>query len=128
MQNWTSLAKARKLKNPYPPTMESIAAGLQVYENHCRSCHGRYGDGKGDRASELSVAPGDFTDASKMNSLTDGELYWQITKGRRPMPAFENKLNEQQRWDAVDYIRTFGRRSTALDPASPKDTPKPPQH
>jgi len=127
MQNWTSLAKARKLKNPFPPTTELIAAGIDVYKNHCQSCHGQHGDGKGDRAGELSVAPGDFTDASKMDTLTDGELYWQITKGRRPMPAFESKLSEQQRWEAVDYIRTFGRKPAASDRASPAEAPKPPQ-
>ena len=110
MQNWTSLAKARKLKNPVPPTAKSIAAGMEVYRNHCRSCHGPNGDGKGDRASELSVAPGDFTDASKINTLTDGELYWQITKGRRPMPAFADKLSDEQRWQSVDYIRTFAQK------------------
>jgi len=110
MQNWTSLAKARRLKNPIPPAPEAIAAGMEVYRNHCQSCHGRNGDGKGDRASELSVAPGDFTDTLKMNTLSDGELYWQITKGRRPMPAFADKLSEQERWQSVDYIRTFARK------------------
>ncbi len=117
MQNWASLAKARKLKNPFPPTSQTLAAGMRVYTEHCRSCHGQYGDGKGEKASELSVAPGDFTDASKMNTLTDGELYWQITKGRRPMPAFADKLSDEQRWQAVDYIRTFEQKPTG--PAQP---------
>ena len=117
MQNWTSLAKARKLKNPFPPTSEAIANGMQTYKNHCQSCHGPFGDGKGDRASELSIAPGDFTDASKMSSLTDGELYWQTTKGRRPMPAFADKLTDEQRWQVVDYIRTFAGKPTG--PAQP---------
>jgi len=44
-----------------------------------------------------------------MDRLSDGELYWQISKGRRPMPAFANKLSEQQRWQVVDYIRTFAK-------------------
>jgi len=112
MQNWTSLAKARRLKNPIPPTTDAIAAGMQVYRNHCQSCHGQYGDGKGEKASELSVAPGDLTDASKMNTLTDGELYWQITKGRPPMPSFADKLSDEQRWQSVDYIRTLARKPT----------------
>jgi mono/diheme cytochrome c family protein len=107
LQNWTTRAQARKLKNPYPPSSEAIAAGRQLYTEHCRSCHGLQGDGKGERAAELSVAPGDFTNRSKMAELSDGELYWQITQGRRPMPGFAEKLNEQQRWQVVDYIRTF---------------------
>jgi mono/diheme cytochrome c family protein len=111
VQNWTARAQARKLKNPCPATSEALDAGKHVYTQRCQSCHGRYGDGKGERAGELSVAPGDFTDRPKMNSLSDGELYWQVTKGRLPMPAFRNKLNEQERWQVVDYIRTFAERA-----------------
>jgi len=107
------MAKARKLKNPFPPSNEALAAGKEAYTKHCQSCHGANGDGKGERAGELSVAPGDFQDSSKMNSLTDGELYWQVTKGRRPMPGFADKLSEQQRWEVVDYIRTFAEKPSA---------------
>jgi mono/diheme cytochrome c family protein len=110
IQNWSTMAKARKLKNPFPPTPQALADGMQVYTNHCRSCHGQYGDGKGEKAAQLSVAPGDLTNASKMSRLTDGELYWQTTYGRRPMPAFKDKLTEQQRWEVVDYIRTFAEK------------------
>lgn len=109
VQNWAWRAQARKLTNPYPPSAEALRAGTEVYTEHCRSCHGRLGDGQGEKAAALSVAPGDFTDRSKMEQLADGELYWQISKGRRPMPAFANKLSEQQRWQVVDYIRTFER-------------------
>jgi mono/diheme cytochrome c family protein len=112
VQNWTARAKARKLKNPVPSTSESLAAGLQLYQQHCQSCHGANGDGKGEKAQELSVAPGDFTDAKKMQSVTDGELYWQITAGRRPMPAFQDKVSEEGRWQLVDYIRTFAKETS----------------
>lgn len=112
-RNWSAMAKARRLRNPFPSTPEAVAAGMDVYTRHCRSCHGEYGDGKGEKAAELSVAPGDFTDVPKMDRLADGELYWQITKGRLPMPAFADKLTEQQRWQVVDYIRTFARKPKA---------------
>ncbi len=106
-KNWNATAAARRLKNPVPPTDDAIAAGKQVYGEHCRSCHGEKGDGRGEKAAELSVAPGDFTDAPAMRRRTDGELFWQITRGRLPMPAFEDKLSDQERWQVVDYIRTF---------------------
>lgn len=107
VQNWAWRAQARKLKNPYPSSAEALRVGTEVYTEHCRSCHGPLGDGKGEKAAKLSIAPGDFTDRAKMDRLSDGELYWQISKGRHPMPAFANKLSEQQRWQVVDYIRTF---------------------
>jgi mono/diheme cytochrome c family protein len=106
-RNWNAMSAARRLKNPVPPTAEAIAVAKQDYVEHCRSCHGEKGDGKGEKAPELSVAPGDFTDARTMSGRTDGELFWQITRGRLPMPAFEDKLTDQQRWQLVDYIRTF---------------------
>jgi len=104
---WGEAAQARKLVNPVPPSPGNIAAGLQTYRNHCQKCHGENGDGKGEKAPELSITPHDFTDAHEMRVWTDGELFWVITKGHRPMPAFKDKLNDEERWQAVDYIRTF---------------------
>ncbi|HXU20067.1 MAG TPA: cytochrome c [Verrucomicrobiae bacterium] len=106
-RNWSVMAKARKLQNPVPSTAEALAAGKESYRQHCQSCHGERGDGKGDKAPELSVAPGDFTDVRVMHRFADGELYWQITYGRKPMPEFGSKLSEEKRWELVDYIRTF---------------------
>jgi len=111
--NWRTTAAAKRLKNPVPPTADAIAAGKQAYAEHCRNCHGEKGDGKGEKAAELSVAPGDFTDAPGMARRTDGELFWQITRGRLPMPSFEDKLSDQERWQLVDYIRTFATKSSA---------------
>ena len=107
------MAKARKLKNPVPATPAVLAQAKQLYQLHCQSCHGANGDGHGEKAPELSVAPGDFTDVSKMRSVSDGELYWQITYGRLPMPAFKDKIDEQGRWALVDYIRTFSEKTPA---------------
>jgi mono/diheme cytochrome c family protein len=104
-------ARAKKLQNPVPPTPEAIAAARLIYENRCANCHGIDGDGKGPKAEELSVAPADFRDARVMAAITDGEIYWQITKGARPMPSFES-LPEETRWQLVDYIRTFAPRSS----------------
>jgi mono/diheme cytochrome c family protein len=111
--NWMALAKAKKLKNPIAPSASALADGKQIYAQHCENCHGERGDGKGEKAAELSTAPTDFTDAQKMTSLTDGELYWQITKGRHPMPAFEDKLTPEQRWESVDFLRTFAPKPAA---------------
>jgi mono/diheme cytochrome c family protein len=118
-KNWNATEAARKLKNPVPPTGDAIAAGRQIYGEHCRSCHGEKGDGRGEKAAELSVAPGDFTDARAMRRRTDGELFWQITRGRLPMPAFADKLSDQERWQLVDYVRTFAERPSGTLSAVP---------
>jgi mono/diheme cytochrome c family protein len=43
----------------------------------------------------------------RAGSLTDGEIFWKITTGRRPMPGFQNQLSDVQRWQLVNLLRTF---------------------
>jgi mono/diheme cytochrome c family protein len=117
--DWNAPAAAKNLQNPVPPTDASMAMGMMIYANRCQSCHGERGDGKGQRADRLSVAPSDFTDTHAIGLMTDGELFWKISHGRRPMPAFQKKLTEQERWQLVEYIRTFAKKpSGAAPPAS----------
>ena len=108
---WSVPASARKLQNPVPATEAALNEGQQNYAKHCKSCHGVNGDGNGERASELSEMPSDFTDAHDMSDSTDGDLFWKITHGHRPMPAFKDKLTDKERWELVDYIRTFAKKS-----------------
>src|SRR5271163_4762778 len=110
LSDWTAPEQARQLRNPFPSTPQTIGMGMSTYADHCESCHGEDGNGKGKRAEKLSVAPTDFTDAHAMTRMTDGELFWKISQGHRPMPAFEDKLSEEQRWQLVDYIRTFSQK------------------
>ncbi|HTP45023.1 MAG TPA: cytochrome c [Candidatus Acidoferrum sp.] len=99
-------ARAKKLKNPVTATPAALDAARAIYQSRCENCHGANGDGRGPKATELSVAPADFRNARVMGNATDGELYWQITKGARPMPSFES-LSEEERWELVTFIRTF---------------------
>lgn len=115
---WNVPAVAKKLRNPVPASESAVDNGMFTYSQHCKSCHGENGDGKGDRAGELSVEPTDFTVAAEMDRLTDGELYWKITHGHRPMPAFKDKLSDTERWQVVDYIRTFAHQQPP--PSAPK--------
>jgi mono/diheme cytochrome c family protein len=118
LSGWRAPAKAKKMQNPIPPTSEAIGAGMMIYMQHCQSCHGENGDGKGEKAGDLMIAPADFRDAHKMSLSTDGEFFWQITEGHRPMPAFKDKLTPEERWQVIDYIRTFAQK-----PANSNATP-----
>jgi len=107
---WRVPAAAKNLKSPIPANDETIGAGMMIYMQRCQSCHGEKGDGKGEKAAQLSIMPAEFTDASSMKRLTDGELFWQITHGRLPMPSFQDSLTEEERWQVIAYIRTFARK------------------
>ncbi|HYL46757.1 MAG TPA: c-type cytochrome [Candidatus Limnocylindrales bacterium] len=114
--NWSAAAKAKKLQNPVPATSQAVGAGMMIYMQHCEKCHGENGDGKGPKAADLSIAPQDLTNAQAMSHITDGEFFWQISEGRRPMPAFKDKLSEEMRWQVVDYIRTFAKKPSGPPP------------
>jgi mono/diheme cytochrome c family protein len=113
LTGWKVPESARKLQNPFPATDANLQEGSAAYAKHCKSCHGVNGDGNGERADQLSAMPSDFTDVREMSRATDGELYWRITHGRRPMPSFASKLTDRQRWELVDYIRTFAKKAAA---------------
>jgi len=105
--SWSVPPDARALANPIPANATSIAAGKAIYDDRCAECHGNAGDGNGSKSMRYRVKPANFTDAAVMETRTDGELYWKITTGRKPMPSFETKLSDEERWMLVDYIRTF---------------------
>jgi mono/diheme cytochrome c family protein len=123
-RDWNAPAAARNLQNPVPATADSVDKGMTNYSTHCQSCHGEKGDGKGTRAEKLSIAPTNFTDARAMGQITDGELFWKISHGRRPMPSFQDKLTEQERWQLVDYIRTLAQKpASGAAPATNSASP-----
>lgn len=119
LSDWSAPQQARQMPNPVAATPQAIGAGMSVYMDRCQNCHGEDGNGKGPRADKLSIQPSDFTDAPAMSKQTDGELFWKISEGHRPMPAFKKKLSEEERWQLVDYIRTFAQPAGAAPAAAP---------
>ena len=119
ISEWSAPGAAKRLKNPVPPTEQAIDSGMFNFMKHCQNCHGENGDGRGSRAAELSVKPTDFTNGREMLSVTDGELFWIVTHGHLPMPAFQDKLSEEERWELVDYLRTLTQPKAGQSPAAP---------
>ena len=111
---WELPENADKTKNPTEATAESVAKGKELYlertKGNCVFCHGETGAG-----NEASIAsgrlrrkPADISNKERMAAMTDGELYWKITKGITGiMPAGERRMSEEERWHVVNYIRTL---------------------
>jgi len=109
---WVIPAMEKARKNPLAFSEANLAAAKQVYSAKCANCHGDTGKGDGSDAMMYDPSPADLTDASKINKRTDGEIYYQITEGRKPMPSFKTKLTEEQRWQLVLLVRAFAAHST----------------
>ena len=103
---WNAPVSAATVKNPIPSRRESITRGKEIYNKECLACHGSSGRGDGEDAASLARKPSDFTDPS-VKKETDGELFWKISNGRKPMPKFGKRLAENERWDLVNYIRSL---------------------
>jgi len=106
-RQWKIPEEAKLRKNPIPPSASALAAARAIYLEKCVQCHGETGKGDGPDAAMYYPAPATLTDAKRMNSITDGELFYQISEGRKPMPAFKKRLTEEQRWQLVLLVRSF---------------------
>lgn len=106
---WNVPLDANTLHNPVPMNAETIAAARVLYVANCQKCHGVHGDGKipPDATYFYSTKPTNFTDARRVDSMSEGEIFWKMTNGRKPMPSFKSKLSDEQRWELVNLIRVF---------------------
>ena len=105
---WPAPASAISVKNPVKSDAVSIKDGKTLYIKNCQSCHGDSGKGDGTKAKNLDISCGDFSTAAT-KKMSDGELYWKITEGRKPMPTFGKKLTDTERWSIVNYVRTLAK-------------------
>jgi mono/diheme cytochrome c family protein len=106
-KRWVVPEEVKRLKNPLPPSEPTLKAARRIYLDECAQCHGEHGKGDGPEAMMHSTAPADLTDAGRMNTVTDGEIFYQISEGRKPMPSFKKRLTEEERWGLVLFVRSF---------------------
>jgi len=123
---WSVPLEDKLRKNPLDASAANLNAAKPVFNEYCANCHGDSGKGDGSDAMMYDPSPSDLTDSKHMNTLTDGEIFYQITQGRKPMPSFRKKLTEDQRWQLVILVRSFIATATPT-PAhtkSPEPAPK----
>lgn len=105
------------LTKPAPATEESLERGAELYTTHCASCHGDGGMGDGPAGAALDPAAAPIAHTSQM--LGDDYLFWRISEGgtmapfNSSMPAWSGTLDEQARWDVINYIQALGSGAAA---------------
>jgi len=108
-ETWRAPAAEAQKKNPVAATESALAAGQKIYLKTCAMCHGKTGDADGPAVIELNIHPAKLSDPH-LATESDGSLFWKITTGKKPMPAYGKRLSETDRWNLVNYIRTLPKR------------------
>jgi len=117
---WELPADAEKTKNPIEATEESVAKGKELYlakmKGNCVFCHGETGAGNQENLPKLRRTPADLSNKEHIAGMSDGELFWKISKGINGiMPAGEKRMTEEERWHVVNYVRRLSKESGVIN-------------
>ena len=103
---WKAPPEADQIENPLKGDANAVKAGKKLYKQQCAICHGATGKGDGVAGMTLNPKPASFH-SERIKNETDGAIFWKITNGNPPMASYKDVLTEEQRWQLVNYIRTF---------------------
>jgi len=106
-RTWNIPDDAKQRKNPLPSSAAALPAARDLYLENCAQCHGEKGRGDGPEATMYDPLPADLSNKKFNDGLTDGEIFYQISEGKKPMPSFKLRFTEDQRWQLVLLVRSF---------------------
>ena len=94
------------VRNPIPPTSDSIAAGKTLYERHCQTCHGD--DGLGDGPGGVGLEPPPANLAEHVPLHGDADIFDFIGSGIEgtAMVGLSDRLTDDEIWHIINFIRT----------------------
>ena len=110
---------ARERRNPIVRSDLALRGAQTLWKKHCEGCHGVTGRGDGPDArlheKRKGHAPRNLTNPKVQANLTDGAIFWRISKGIIEegnsviMPKYEDKIpSETDRWQLVLFVRELG--------------------
>jgi cytochrome c len=111
-RRWDTPAWSDTLHNPFTGNEAITDTGRAIYNKVCSVCHGMSGKGDGVAAAGLSEKPANHT-SEMVQSQADGSLFYELSMGHAPMPAYKDILTAKQRWGLVNYIRVLGKKAPA---------------
>lgn len=103
--HWASPKEAAARVNPIKSDQASLDRGKQAFMTNCTSCHGATAKGDGPVGANMNPKPTNLTIMA--GNHPDGDFEWKIANGRGAMPAWKKVLNENLRWDVVNYIQAL---------------------
>ena len=98
-------ASGTPVGSPSPtPSVDELATARANYAKNCEGCHGEAGTGGLVKVENKQIKVASLK-ADHAIKHTDGELAKTITAGEEEMPAFKDKLSQQEITDLVRFIR-----------------------
>jgi len=98
-------------KTPVPFDAISVANGATIFAANCVLCHGPQAKGNGVLAKTFPIPPVDLLTEPHTAKHTAGDFFHWLTHGipGTGMPAFADKLSEEDRWDVVNFLHATSR-------------------
>ena len=96
-------------KIPVAITTDLMKRGQDRFDIYCTPCHGRLGDGKGMialRGFQLKRPVGNYH-SDRLRKMPVGHFYDVITNGYGAMYSYASRIEPQDRWAVVAYIRAL---------------------
>lgn len=94
---------------PIPVTKKLLDRGQERFNIYCSPCHGQIGDGNGmisQRGFALRRPPGNYH-TERLRKMPIGHFYDVITNGYGTMYSYASRIEPQDRWAVVAYIRAL---------------------
>ena len=101
----------------------TLATEKALTQDKAAEAESKDGDGKGDLVADMKLELHDWRDASTIEKMTDGELFWIITKGKGKMIGEGDRSSEKARWNMVNLVRSFGKKGAAEKAKSESQQP-----
>jgi cytochrome c6 len=83
------------------------ADGAAVYKAKCAACHGTDGKGQSPMGKKMNLRD---LGSPEVQKQTDKELYDWTAIGKGKMPAYKDKLSDQEIKALVSHMRAFARK------------------
>jgi mono/diheme cytochrome c family protein len=112
---------------PMTVTPQLMRRGQERFNIYCSACHGLGGNGDGLVAKRAeALQEGTWVMPISMNAdhlkiQPDGEIFNTITNGIRTLPAYGSRIEPQDRWAIVLYVRALQRSQNSTIADVPAD-------
>ena len=118
----TPQAATKPIPPKIKPSPESLVRAKKMYGYDCAMCHGADGAGNGELTSQMKLTLSDISDPATLKDKTDEQLYGTIRDGKDKMPAEGNRMNPEEGWSIVAYVRSLsaGKKNKAAVEDQPK--------